>query len=154
MATPRWNGLPSPDEPTSRPSSSARMRRGKRAMSPRSWLATITVVPSGQGAVTIAPSGTFAATDVAGNQTTTAGGTDRSVTYDTVAPDVALKQAPAQTDPANANPIQFVLVATESLDAATVTTADFTATGGTIGTISCAADTCTIPVTEIGRAHV
>lgn len=47
---------------------------------------TITVTASAVGAVTIAPSGSFSVGDTQGNLATTAGGSDRSVTFDNAAP--------------------------------------------------------------------
>jgi hypothetical protein len=47
---------------------------------------TIPVTPTTDGAVTIAPSASFSISDLLGNAATTAGGTDRSVTYDATGP--------------------------------------------------------------------
>ncbi|HEX4984269.1 MAG TPA: hypothetical protein VFV63_21380, partial [Ilumatobacteraceae bacterium] len=47
---------------------------------------TIPVTPTADGAVTIAPSAAFSVRDLAGNTQTAAGGTDRSITYDTTPP--------------------------------------------------------------------
>ncbi|MGI9117634.1 MAG: beta strand repeat-containing protein, partial [Gaiellales bacterium] len=115
---------------------------------------TISVVPTGQGAVTIAPSGSFSVNDLAGNATTTAGGTDRSITYDTVAPTLTLQQGGAQADPTNSSSITFTLTANETLDAATCTSADFTIANGSITNVSCSGSTCTITVTAASQGDV
>ncbi|GEM_PF-5200293 len=47
---------------------------------------TFSVIPGGEGSVTIAPSATFQIRDSAGNASTTAGGTARSITYDLTPP--------------------------------------------------------------------
>ena len=70
------------------------------------------------------------------------------------APALTLEQASGQADPAKAGPITFTLSANEALDAATVTASDFTATGGTLGTISCSGASCTIPVTPSAQGTV
>ena len=82
---------------------------------------TITATASGQGAVTIAPAAGFSVSDVAGNAQTTAGGTDRSVTFDSIAPTVTLAQAGGQSDPTKTAAITFSFTSSEALDAATVT---------------------------------
>jgi hypothetical protein len=60
---------------------------------------TIEVTPAADGTVSIAPSGTFSVEDSVGNATTTAGGTDRSVVYDTTNPVVTIDSAPADPSP-------------------------------------------------------
>ena len=90
---------------------------------------TIPVAPTADGAVTIAPSGSFSVADQAGNAQTTVGGTDRSVTYDTSGP---------------------VITASSKLQGTKVTVT-FTVTGATSST-TCALDsadyaTCTSPWT-------
>lgn len=109
---------------------------------------TIPVTPTADGAVMIDPSGSFSVADPSGNAKTSVGGTDRTVTYDGTAPTVTLAQANGQADPASASPVNFSLVASEVLDEATVTSDDFTVTGGTLGTIGCtgAPTTCILAV--------
>ena len=105
---------------------------------------TVTVTATAQGAVTVVPSGTFGVNDTAANTATTAGGTDRTVTYDSIAPTLTLQQAAGQADPANTSPVAFTLSATESLDGTTITASDFTVTNGGTPTISCTSTTCTV----------
>ena len=117
---------------------------------------TIPVTPTADGAVTIAPSTTFSVSDLVGNAQTSAGGTDRSVTYDATAPTLALEQVAGQADPTNATPVNFALGADEALDVATVGAGDFAVTNGTLGTIDCSGTptTCTIPVTPTADGAV
>ena len=84
----------------------------------------IWVTASAQGAVTIAPSAAFSVSDVAGNATSsTVAGSDRSVTYDTIAPTLTLAQAADQADPAKSAPVRFSLSSNEDLSTGTVGTA-------------------------------
>ena len=115
---------------------------------------TITVVASGQGAVTIAPSGTFSIGDTAGNATTTAGGTDRTVTFDSVAPTLTLEQATGQADPAKNSAISFTLSANEALDGATITASDFTVTNGSTPVVTGSGTTWTITTTATADGNV
>ncbi|MEY2494848.1 MAG: large repetitive protein [Verrucomicrobiota bacterium] len=50
------------------------------------------------------------AADAAGNTNTVSTSTDNSVTYDSTQPGVTINQAAAQSDPANASPINFTVV--------------------------------------------
>ena len=115
----------------------------------------IVVTANAEGAVTIAPSGTFAAADPTGNvQTSTVAGSDRSVTYDITAPVVSVAQAAAQADPARTNPLAFTVSANEALLLASVTAGDFVVTNGTIGAIDCSAAGCAITVVATGSGAV
>ena len=96
----------------------------------------------------------FSISDTAGNAQTTAGGTDRTVTFDSVAPTLTLEQATGQTDPTKTSSIQFTLTASESLDATTVTAADFTVTNGTGLTVGGSGTTFTITVTASAQGAV
>ena len=58
------------------------------------------------GTVTIGLSGAFGVNDLAGNAATTAGGADRSVTFDTIAPTLTLTQATTQADPTSTSSIE------------------------------------------------
>ena len=118
---------------------------------------TITVTPTGDGAVTIAPSGTFSVADLAANATTTTvAGSDRSVTYDSIAPTLTLAQAAGQADPTNVRSVRFTLSANEVIDASTVTSADFSVSDGTIDSIACSGtpSVCVITVSAIADGTV
>ena len=114
----------------------------------------VNVTPAADGAVTIAPSATFSVEDVAGNTQTNAGGTDRSVTYDTTAPTVVLEQANAQVDPSNVAAIQFTLSANEDLQSASVTTSDFSATNGSVTSVTGSGSSYTVTVTAAADGPV
>ena len=76
---------------------------------------TVAVTATADGAVTIAPSGTFSVDDTNGNfPTTTAGGADRSVTYDSVAPTTSIDSTP--TNPSRDATPAFGLSANEAAD--------------------------------------
>ena len=100
----------------------------------------IWVTASAQGAVTIAPSAAFSVSDVAGNATSsTVAGSDRSVTYDTIAPTLTLAQAAGQVDPTTSRTVNFSLTSGESILSGSVSTDDFTVTNGSISSIACTA---------------
>ena len=107
---------------------------------------TIAVTGTAQGAISIAPSGTFSVSDIAGNGTTTADGTDRTVIFD-LPPVVTLEQAPGQADPTNNATISFRLSSTKDLNPATVEPSDFDVTNGSVASIGGSGDTYTIEVT-------
>lgn len=92
---------------------------------------TIAVTAASEAPVSIDLSETFEVADPAGNTTDTAGGTDRSVLYDTP-PDLTLEQAEGQVDPTNVAAIEFTLSADEDLNPATVDASDFDVTNGSI----------------------
>ena len=69
------------------------------------------------GTRAVADRSTFAVVDPAGNETTTAGGADRSVTFDSIAPTITFAQAADQADPAKDATIRFTLASSEALDA-------------------------------------
>lgn len=96
----------------------------------------ITVDAADQGPVAIAPSDDFEVADPAGNTVDSAGGTERSVTYDSVAPELTLERSSGQADPARNNPIEFSLSADEPLDESSVDASDFEITNGSIDSIT------------------
>ena len=114
----------------------------------------ITATATGQGAVTIAPSGTFSVSDPAGNDTTTAGGTDRTVTYDSVAPVATLTQGADQVDPTNGADLVFTFTTNESVVADSVTADDFAVSGGAITAVTGSGSTYAIAVTAAGDGTV
>ena len=80
--------------------------------------------------------------------TTTATGTDRTVTYDTTAPMLTLQQAAGQADPTGTASIRFTLTSNEDLSTGSVTSADFSVSGGTVASVDCATvQACTVVVT-------
>lgn len=115
---------------------------------------TITVTAAADGAVVIAPSGTFGVEDLSGNNQATALGADRSVTYDTVAPTVDIDKASGQADPTTSTAIEFTLSSDEDLASGTVTTADFDATNATIDSVTGSGDEYTIAVTASAEGDV
>lgn len=114
----------------------------------------LAVTPSGQGTVSIAPSGSFEVASTTGDLATSAGGSDRSVSYDSIAPSVSLAQASEQADPAISAPIVFTLSASEPLAAASVTASDFTVTGGSVGSVACASASCAVNVNPAAAGSV
>ena len=114
----------------------------------------ISVTPAADGAVTIAPSGTFSVADLAGNTQDEAGGADRSVTYDTTSPDVVLQAANAQADPTNVAAIEFTLSSDEDLDQSSVGTSDFSATNGVVTSVTGSGDEFTVTVTAAADGPV
>ena len=113
---------------------------------------TVTVTATGQGNVTIAFAGSVA--DPAGNTKTTAGGTDRTVTYDTIAPALTIAQAAGQADPTNVATIRFTLTGNEDIDPATVTAADFTVVNGAAPTITGSGRTLTVTTVAAAEGAV
>ena len=107
---------------------------------------TVTVTADGQGDVSVAPSADFSVADPAGNETTTAGGTDRIVAFDSVKPVVMLEQAAGQADPTSTPTISFSLTSGEALDPSSVTASDFTTNNGVIA-VSGSGSSYTITVT-------
>ena len=99
------------------------------------------------GAVRLAPSSSFSVLDIAGNAQTSAGGTDRSVTYDTTSAIVTLTQAAGQADPAKSDSIAFTFSSNEDLQTSSVTASDFEATNATGVTVTGSGDTYTVTVT-------
>jgi uncharacterized repeat protein (TIGR02543 family) len=97
---------------------------------------------SGSGAVT-ATIAASKATDAAGNNNAASTSTDNSVTYDNVAPAVTINQSAGQADPANASPINFTVVFSETVN-------DF-ATGDV--TLSGTAGATTATVTGSGTTY-
>ncbi len=86
------------------------------------------------GAGTVQPSiAANTVTDVAGNNNSASTATDNTVTYDTTAPTVTVNQAGGQSDPVNSLPINFTVVFSEAISAATFTTADITQNGSATG---------------------
>ncbi|MGE3609640.1 MAG: fibronectin type III domain-containing protein [Bacteriovoracaceae bacterium] len=98
------------------------------------------VASSITGDGTIIPSiAASAVQDVAGNNSSASTATDNSVTYDTAGPSVTVNQATTETvgscsftapsDPTNAASIQYKVIYSEAISAATFTTADITNNG-------------------------
>jgi hypothetical protein len=114
---------------------------------------TVAVTAAAEGDVSIAPSGTFSVNDIAGNSTTSAGGSDRTVTYD-LPPVVTLEQAPGQADPTNNATINFRLASTKDLNPATVEASDFDVTNGSVASVSGTGDTYTVEVTAAADGAV
>ena len=95
---------------------------------------TVTVTGmSGTGTVKATiPAG--AATAISGGQSSQAStSTDNQVGYDYVAPTVTINQAAGQADPTTSSPINFAVVFSEPINAATFTGADISFTGSTVG---------------------
>ena len=88
---------------------------------------TITVTPAAEGAVTIAPSGSFSVKDQYGIAATTAGGSDRSVTYDLTAPTVS-SIVPALT-PTNGATASFTVTFSESVTGGSASSFSLTTSG-------------------------
>ena len=87
---------------------------------------TITVTATAEGVVSIAKSAAWSVNDLAGNAATVYTAGDLSVTYDITAPSFWLGQAATQADPTTGAVVRFSLTSGESLDASSVTAADFT----------------------------
>ncbi len=62
--------------------------------------------------------------------------TDETYTVDNTSPHVTVEQASGQDDPTNASPINFTVIFTEAMDAATLTSDDLTFGGTASGTLS------------------
>ena len=104
---------------------------------------------SGQGTL-IATVNAGGAADGAGNTNSASTSTDNTVTRDTVAPTVTINQAAAQADPANALPINFTVVFSESTT--NFVTGDVTLTGtagATIGTVTGSGTTYNVAVSGL-----
>jgi hypothetical protein len=89
-----------------------------------------------------------AATDSAGNPSTASTSTDNSVTFNSVGPTVTINQGGAQADPANASPIVFTALFSETVtgfDAADVTLSGPAAAGAVV-TVSGGPSTYTVSV--------
>lgn len=115
---------------------------------------SILVEAAADGAVEIAPSGTFEVSDPAGNSSTTASGADRSVTYDSVTPTVTLNQAAGQPDHTTSPDIEFTLASDEDLNASTVQASDFTVNNGSVASVTGSGDEFTIAVTAAAEGIV
>jgi len=114
----------------------------------------VLVTPGADGLVAVAPDPAFSVTDSLGNAQVAPGGSDRSVTYDTVVPVLSLARAPDQADPTSSPAVRFRLTADEPLAADSVAAGDFAATGGTVTSLACAGATCTVEVTATGSGSV
>ena len=108
---------------------------------------TISVTPSGQGAVTVDIAAGIA-TDAAGNTNTEA--TQLSRTFDTVAPTVTLSSTAA--NPTNTSLVPVAITFSESVTG--FEAADITVTNGTKGTLSGSDASYTISVTPSGQGAV
>jgi hypothetical protein len=115
---------------------------------------TVTVTAAADGPVSVAPSGTFSVLDVATNETTTAAGADRTVTYDSTPAIVDLEQDLGQVDPSPVATVQFRLGANENLRPASVTASDFNVTNGTITGVTGSGDSYTIAVTGTSQGVI
>lgn len=115
---------------------------------------TLTVRAGVAGAVTVAPSPSFAVADLAGNAQTTASGADRQVTYAPTALEVDLTRAPDQPTPTAETTVRFQLTGNRSLDPDTVSWLDFDVSNGSFAGVSCAAETCTVRVSVGGAGAV
>src|SRR5215207_7613096 len=96
---------------------------------------TLSATSVAQSNVTLVPSiSAGQVTDLAGTGNLASTSTDNSVTFvDNAPPTVTVNQASAQSDPASALPISFVVVFSEPLLPGTFTTADITQTGTATG---------------------
>lgn len=112
------------------------------------------VTPDGDGPVSIGPSAAFSVTDMGHHVQTHITDGDRTVDYDTTAPNLTLEQNASQADPTNTGPIYFTLLGNEALAAGSVTESDFVPENGTISDIQCDGSSCLIGVDPTAEGTV